>query len=270
MKQFLLLLFFIPAIIFSQGKLKKAKENLNKQATKTTSQGTRNVRASSSSRSNNSNESSVLDDLGFKSLLFRLAFWSTIGVTVGEAQERDLNPYPYYYDDEGEYAKELSDTGRKQSIKFGTNYIFNNINGFELNALYKPLPILGIKASYIHFSEKRRTSTDFLDITSLSVNYYRVREQNISLWWGVGATYVGNEVSKLGFSYNLGVEIYPFKPISFHASWQESFINDREIGVFKSQLKYHYKNKAFFAGYHVYQIAGEDIKAPSIGFEITF
>lgn len=269
MKQFLLLLFLFPALVFSQGKLKKAKENLNEESANT-SQGTRNVRATSSSSSDDSDDFSVLDDPDLRFFLFRLVFWSTIGITVGEAQERDLNPYPYFYDDEGEYAKELSDTGRKQSLTLGTNYIFNTINGYEFNALYKPLPILGIKASHIHFSEKSRTSKDFLDITSLSLNYYRVREKNISLWWGIGASYVGNEVRKLGFSYNLGIEIYPVKPISLHASWQESFINDRDIGVFKSQIKYHIKNKAIFAGYHVYQIAGEAIKAPTIGFQITF
>ena len=268
MKQFLLLLFLFPAIIFSQGKLKKAKENLNQKST--SSQRTRNVRSTSSSNSNDSDDFSVLDDPDLRFFLFRLAFWSTIGVTVGEAQERDLNPYPYFYDDEGEYAKELSDTGRKQSLQLGANYIFNNINGVELSALYKPLPILGIKASHIHFAEKSRTSTDFLDITSLSLNYYRVREKNISLWWGIGATYVGNEVNKLGFSYNLGLEIYPLKPISLHASWQESFINDSEIGVFKSKIKCHIKNKAIFAGYYRYQIAGEAINTPTIGFEITF
>ena len=181
-----------------------------------------------------------------------------------------MNPYPYFYKGEGEYAKELSDTGRKQNLRLGTNYLFDHINVFELNALYKPLPVLGIKASYLHFSEEGRVNSSALDVTSLSINYHRIREKNITIWFGMGATYVGNEVNDLGFTYNLGTEIYPFKPLSFHVSWQESYINARDIQVLKFQLKYHLKNKTIYTGYHAHEIAGEGGKGPVIGFEITF
>lgn len=267
MKQFLLLLFFIPCIAMSQGKLKKAKNSLKEKSTSESStKGTRNVRTSSGGSS--SNDSGIENP--FNNLLLEIGFHATLGIAVGQAQERDLNPYPYFYDNEGEYAAELSDTGRKQSLKLGANYLFNNINGFEFNANYKPIPIIGIDASYIHFSEKNRMGSDALDIVSLMVNYHRFREKNFTVWWGAGVTYVANEVDKAGFAYNLGTEIYPFKPISLHLSWKESFINESEIGVFKSQLKYHIKDKAFFVGYQHYQIGSERISAPTVGFEIIF
>ncbi|PKH49590.1 hypothetical protein CXF68_02285 [Tenacibaculum sp. Bg11-29] len=270
MKKVLLLLLLIPFVSFSQGKLKKAKQNINQNSTKTTASGKRVVKSSSSSNSKSTSHSSLPDDLGFYSFIAKTLFWGTAGIAIGEAEERDLNPYPYFYDNEGEYAAELSDTGRKQGVKLGANYLFNTIRGIELNATYKPIPIIGIDASYIHFSEKNRTNNDALDITSIMVNYHRVREKNISLWWGLGITHVGNEVNKSGFTYGLGAEIYPFKPISIHISWKESFVNKSDIGVFKSQLKYHFKNKSFFMGYHHHQIAGENISAPIVGFEITF
>ena len=270
MKKVLLIVLLIPFISFSQGKLNKAKKNLNTKSTRTSSSGKRVVRNSSSSNSKTTNNSSLSEDLGLYALVGKVLFWGTAGIVVGGVHERDLNPYPYFYDNEGEYAAELSDAGRKQSLKLGTNYLFNRVGGIELNATYKPIPLIGIEASYIHFSEKNRTNTDVLDITSVMVNYHRIREKHISLWWGLGVTYVGNKVSKAGFTYGLGAEIYPVKPISLHLSWKESFINESEVGVFKTQLKYHFKNKAIFAGYHHHQIAGEDISGPSVGFEMTF
>ena len=270
MKKALFILLLIPFTSFSQGKLKTAKQNLNQKSTSKSSTGKRVVKTSSTSTLKNNYSSSFSDDIGLSSFVAEVLFFGTVGIVAGVAEERDLNPYPYFYDNEGEYAAELSDTGKKQSFKLGANYLFNNVGGLEVNAVYKPIPILGIDVSYIHFSEKNRTYTDVLDVSSVMLNYYRIREKNISLWWGLGATYVGNEVRKMGFAYNLGMEIYPVKPISFHVSWKESFINESKIGVLKTQLKYHVKKNAFFVGYHHYQIAGEDISGPAIGVEILF
>lgn len=267
MKHFLFFLFFIPCILFSQNKLETAKKNINKSTTKTNNK--KNNRESSSSNSKDYNQSDWFEYSGFYQFMFEVSLRITLGVFIGDAEKKELNPYPYYYDDEGEYAKELSDTGRNQNLRLGFNYISNTISGLEFNVLYKPLPIIGFNASHIHLSEKNVTGSNFLDITNLSINYYRIRDKNFSVWWGIGATHIGNTINKLGASYNIGTEIYPFKPISIHLSWQESFINESIIGQFKSQLKYHKKNKTFFIGYHIYQITNQDIKAPSIGFEIT-
>lgn len=263
MKRFILLLLFAPLVMFSQSKLQKAKKNLNTKSAKVATKSTRKVRTSTR------NSSSKFEN-PFSNLLLEVGFYATLGIVVGQAQECDLNPYPYFYNDEGEYAKILSNTGRKQNLKLGANYIFNNVNGFELNAIFKPIPILGIDVSHLHFSEKNRTKTEVLDITSLQINYHRFREKNITLWWGAGISYVANEIKTTGFAYNVGTEIYPFNPISVHVSWKQSFINESEITVFKSQLKYHFKNKNFFIGYHNYHIGSETITAPTLGFEITF
>lgn len=269
MKKLLLFLLLIPVISFSQNKLSKAKNKL-KQTSTTSSQVSSTNSSSSNKRARKSKRNSTNYESTFENILLEIGFKATLGIVVGQVQERDLNPYPYFYDNEGEYAAELSDTGRKQNVKLGVNYLFNRVNGLEFTTTYKPIPLLGIDLSYIHFSEKKRTNTDVLDLTSLMVNYHRIREKNISIWWGIGASYVGNGVNSLGFAYNVGTDIYPVKPISLHLSWKESFINKKSIGAFKSQLKYHSKNKAFFIGYHNYDIASERISGPTIGFEITF
>lgn len=265
MKRIFLLLIFIPCIAISQNKLKKAKESLKEQTTEI-KRGNKRVYKSS----NNSNSSHTSYENPFSSLFAEIVFYATAGITIGRAEERDLNPYPYFYDDEGEYAAELSKTGRKSSVKLGANYLFNNVNSMELYGTYKPIPILAIDVSYLHFSEKNLLSKEHLNITSVMANYHRFRERNFTFWWGLGATYVGSGVNKTGFAYNIGTEIYPVKPISLHLSWKQSFINKSEVDIFKSQLKYHFKNKALYTGFYDYSLGGETVQGVVIGFEITF
>lgn len=259
----IVLLLWLPFSVIGQGKLEKAKESLKKQPKENKKKNVRVV-------SNTSRSSRTTYESPFNSFLIELGFYATVGIVFGEVKERDLNPYPYFYDDEGEYAAELSKTGRKSSVKLGANYLLNNIKSLEIYGTYKPIPIVGIDASHIRFSEKTLLTQNYLNVTSLMANYHRFREKNFIFWWGIGATYVGNGVDTLGFAYNLGTEIYPVKPISLHISWKQSFINQNEIDIFKAQLKYHQKNKAFYIGYNDYNLGSETLKGPTIGFEITF
>lgn len=261
----LLLLLCIPFLGTAQGKLEKAKESLKKQP-KSEQSGGKNVRTVSK----NPTSSRTIYTSPFSSLFFEIGFYATVGTVFGNAEERDLNPYPYFYDNEGEYAAQLSETGRKSSVKIGANYLLNNIKSIETYGTYKPIPIIGIDASYLRFSENTLLTKNYLDVVSLMANYHRFRQKNFTFWWGMGATYVGNEVNTFGFAYTFGTEIYPVKPISLHISWKQSFINQSEIDIFKTQLKYHKKNKAFYLGYNHYNLGSEVLKAPVIGFEITF
>ena len=74
----------------------------------------------------------------------------------------------------------------------------------------------------------------------------------------------------MGFAYNIGTEIYPFKPISLYASWKQSFINSTSIDVFKAQVKYHIKEAALFTGYHEFQLGGVKSSGFVLGMEYTF
>lgn len=260
MKKLIVILFLIPLAVFSQGKLDSAKESLSDKSNSRT-------RASYSSSSSSSSYSS---DGIFDDFFVELFFHATAGILFGEANVRDLNPYPYYFDNEGEYAAVISDTGRKTSFKLGSNVLFDNVSGLELNALFKPIPILGIEASHTFFTEQNLRGKDALGVTTITANYYRFREKNFTLWWGVGLSHVGSGVNTTGFAYTAGTDIYPGKPISLHVSWKQSFINESSVDLFKGQVKYHTKNKAVFLGYHNYNLGSENVSGPVIGFEITF
>ncbi|WP_299526418.1 hypothetical protein [uncultured Lutibacter sp.] len=270
MKRILLIIFLIPTLLFSQGKLKKAKESLSESSTTSTSNSTtRNDRGTRTSRNNRLNSSN--NNGFFQDFFVELGFYAFYGTVIGQSEYRSLTPHPYYKNTFGEYLKEDSISSKNSIFKISAIRHFNiRINGLEINANYRILPIFGLEASYIHFSERTIVGSDFLEISSLMANYYRIREKNISLWWGLGASYVGNGIQKVGFAYNIGTEIYPFKPISLHASWKQSFINSTSIDVFKTQIKYHIKNTAIFTGYHDFKLGSEKNGGFILGMEYTF
>lgn len=270
MKSILLIILLTPALLFSQGELEKAKKSLSEKSTsKSNISTTKNDRSVRTSRNNHRNSS---DNNGiFYNFFVELGYYAFYGAVVGQSEYRSLTPHPYYNNTFGEYLKNDTINSKNNIFKISGNHLFNkDANGLEINANYRIIPILGLEASHIHFSEKIKTGNDYLDISSLMINYYRIRENNISLWWGLGTTYVGNEVKKLGFSYNIGTEIYPFKPISLQVSWKQSFINRTSIDVFKTQIKYHINKTALFTGYHDYQLGGKKNAGFILGVEYTF
>ena len=171
----------------------------------------------------------------------------------------------------GEYDYGQEDTDKKSQLRLGTNYLVGNvINSIEVNARYRFDPLVGIELHHQSFFENVRDGTEYLDVTSLGVNYYRIRERAITAWWGAGITYVGNDVNTAGLMVNIGTEIYPFNPMSLHISFQQSLINDSNIGTLKSQLKYHRKKTAFYLGYHDISLAGVKASGMVLGIEYQF
>ncbi len=268
MKNFIFaLIFLFPFVFFSQGKLEKAKERLSEKNLTSSriledsdeNSGKRGVR-----RHNNKN-------VFFAEIIEDIAFYAFYGAIIGNTEYRALTPYPYYNNSKGEYLKLNENYAKNSLFKIGINQLFNsNTNALELSANYRVLPILGIEASHLNFSERSIQGKEYLDISSIMVNYYRIREQGVSLWWGVGASYVGNDVDTWGFSYNIGAEFFPFKPISLQIKHKQSFINYSKVNEFKLHLKYHLKNVGLFTGYHANSLGGENVNGPVFGAEYTF
>lgn len=263
MKYKLLLLLFIPYLSFGQSTLGKAKESLSKS-----SGNSNNVETRTSSSSNNDDDNDFFSNF-FENAFLEVAYYSTLGIAFGGADYREMNPYPYY-NNHGEFTNNFNDHTKRTSFKVGANYLVNRIKGVELDAVFKPIPIAGLEVSHVNFSENTLLSSESLNITSFSANYYRLRENYFSAWWGIGGTYVGNEVDTWGFNYNLGLDIYPVKPISLHLGWRQSFINDNTVDVFKSQVKYHIKRTALYTGYHNYKLGSETVSGLVLGVEFTF
>lgn len=268
MKKIIYLLLLCSSVVFSQQKLKNAKENLTKNNTKMYSASSVNKNEDPEESSKSTESFSKELSNSFLGILGDVILFASAGVVFGDAEKREITPYPYF--DGGEFTASFDENTKRNNFRIGANYLFNSVKALEINGLFKPNPIVGIEVSHLHFSEKNRLATDYLDISSLMLNYNRFRERYFSLWWGLGATYIGNAVNRVGFTYGVGTEIYPWNPVSIHFSWKESFLNDSEIGILKTQLKIHLKKIALFSGYHHYEVGGVLFEGGIIGVEYTF
>lgn len=172
MKQLILLLIFIPSLLFSQGKLDNEKKSLSKNnSSQTKSTSTSKV---SRSKDRTDNKTDVFEDVkeSFAALFFEMVYLATYGVVIGKTDFKTFNPYPYYDLKNGEYD---GDRGNKyQLLKFGANHFMaKEIKGYEINLNYRFVYFLGIEGNFQHFTEKTEQRTfDFLDISSLTLNYY--------------------------------------------------------------------------------------------------
>jgi hypothetical protein len=266
MKKLLFTCLLIPIISFSQTKLSTAKQKLSS-----------NSSSSSTSSSSGSSSSSSSSDRTFGNLfadifveVFLIAGYEGL---FGHLEYRHFAPYPYYYDNvNGEYDFGAVDGDKRSLLKARVNYFSaNSIQGVQANVTYRFLPVLGLELSHNNFFENNLVgNSDNLNTTSFLLNYYRIRERSVTGWWGIGATYVGNEVNTAGFVYAIGLEVYPCKPISLQASFQQSFINESNINELRFQLKYHRKKVAYYTGYHDYSIAGIGISGFVLGVEVGF
>lgn len=264
MKKLILVFLLIPVIGFSQGKLNQAKNNLSSKSKSSSSGG----------NSGSSTGDSDFDSAFAEVFLFvgKLVLIGTYKAAFGDYERRHFSPYPYYYANvQGEYDFGLETEDKKSLIGAGVNYLSGNyINSAEANVNYRFLPFLGVDLSHQSFFEEGLNGSDRLDVTSLMVNYYRIRERSFTGWWGMGVTYVGNEVNTYGFTYNIGLEVYPVKPMSFLVSYKQSFINQSHINVTKYQIKYHRKKMAYYIGYHDISMAGVKASGMVLGVEASF
>lgn len=261
------ILLLFPVILFSQGKLNKAKENLSKNNSKSNTSSSiteNNLKNRIRHRNRNNN--------GFILAIFEdFAFYTFYGALIGNSEYRTFTPYPYFNNSKGEYLKIDTIYSKKKLFNLSANRLFNSsVNSIEINANYRVLPILGVEVSYLNFSESTLSGQNQLGISSFMLKYYRVREQSVSIWWGMGASYVGNGVNSWGFAYTVGTEIFPVKPISFFTSFKKSFINYSNINEFKVHLKYHIEKIAVFTGYQANNLGGENVNGLVFGAEYTF
>ncbi len=86
----------------------------------------------------------------------------------------------------------------------------------------------------------------------------------------MGASYVGNEVKKAGFTYGLNAEYFMGKQISFLASAKWSTINNSPLNTYELQGRYHKKNHFFSLGLEHLKIASPTYNLIALGGGIYF
>lgn len=250
--------------INAQGKLNRAKDDLSGGSS-----------SSSSSRSSNSSDSwddDNDDDEGYFAEFFSEIIDHVVcGIFFGDMERKYFYDYPYANGSHGEYAFPDENVPLKSMQLMISNTFFasgKEFYGNDAKINFRFMRLLGVEVNHLHFFEDRPKSE--LGINSLMLNYYRVREKKVTGFWGVGATHVGSGVDKVGFAYQLGVDVYLDKPISLSALWKQSFINGSSVDEFKLHARYHLKRLSVHGGYNRYKLGTVKINSMGIGLDYRF
>lgn len=245
----------------AQGKLNRAKEDLSS----TSSSSTRSERSWNAENQRN-------DSVGFFDGVFiEIAYQATIGILFGNMETRYLYAYPYANGSHGEYAFPDEDALLKRSQLLLSNTFFasgKEFYGNDITLNFRFIPLLGIEANHLHFFES--TPNEDLGVSSLMLNYYRVREKYVTAFWGVGASYIGSGVDETGFTYQLGVEVFFNKPFSIDALWKQTLINDTSVDAFTLHANYYVRRFSFHGGYNHYQLGSVSINSLGLGVDYRF
>ena len=237
--------------------------------------------SSSSSSSSNSGRNSSSNDFGLAGLfvegLLYVSFYSTIGDYRSENHlYNPLSKYPYFDGDSGNFQKENDSIQYGNLMRFDVenHFLYSNNNSFgnHLKAKFRPFQYFYIQGDYRELIEKNAITNNYsnLSLFQFNVAYDRIRFKKFNLGWTLGATYVGNDVQKAGFSYGLHTDVFAIKNISFNSAMIWSKINGLPVNSFELRGKYHKKNYFFSLGYEHLKIASPNYNFVTLGTGIYF
>lgn len=242
-------MLLITVSMFSQDKLGTSKSQLNSKNSSS---------SKSSSSSSSSSDSYDGEDLG---TIIEVLLYVPVGVfkygLIGdynseEHLDNELTAYPFYEDGKGNYHDTEGDSVDRKQLRFDIEnhfiYSNNDLFGNHLEAKVRPFQYFYVQADYYQLFEfnKFDDSSNQLSLFYFNLGYDRIRFERFNLGWTVGASYVGNEVKKAGFSYGLKADYFLVKNVSFGAAAKWSFINQHPVHNYKLQTRFHKKN--YFIG----------------------
>jgi hypothetical protein len=260
--------------LLAQNKLDKSKKELNQGSSKEV-----NRRNSSS----NSTTKEVTIENPFLQIAGYIFFGAFKYGLIGDYKNEDhlygnLTPYPYYNGTSGNFKNYETDTIKKNEFRIDLeNYFIYNDNdlfGNHLKAKIRPFQYFQIQSDFHQLYEFEKidnnTTTYRLSLFHFNLGYDRIRLEKFNLGWTLGASYVGNEVRKGGFSYGVQADYFMNTRISFSAAAKWSTINQQPVHVYEFQSKFHRKNYFFSLGFEHLKIATPTYSLLSLGGGIYF
>ncbi len=275
---YILILLFITLSVSAQSKIGGAKENLSGSSQNSSGGGVLIEEKSSSYVSSSSSLSrSLFSDL-FGGILLELTLGLAYYVAFETAAEMDspmhqaaLSPYPFHKGTKGDY-QYVGDNSVFWRLE-GSNYYFSEKGTFYTNDLNIKTRIgnrFAVNVQYLHFWEKLLTTeNEKLDLFSATIQYYRVRTPRVSIHWGLGASYLGNQLKQFGFATELGNEIF-IKPFSIYSDLKCSFFKNSDVFLFSVGPKYYVRNFNIGVKYQYVNLAGYKSSGISFGVGAMF
>ena len=259
---------------YGQSKLQDAKESLTKSNTSSQSSKRGSSRGSRSERNYDNYDTGqasmftyFVEDLLYQVTLgmIRAALIDTYGERISQHSKAGLTAYPYAAKQQGDF--DFLNTAKTTRFSLENSYLTSSsIKGNYLKGEFNFAKRISLTGDFMYLNEQlfRGGKTNYKHYTMM-VNYYRVRTPKVSLWYGLGARYVGEEVATYGFAYNLGLRLFLKKPLSFETVFAGAVINSNPVNQFDAKLKWH-RNKLFLTtGFNHSNINGVHFNQLSLG-----
>jgi hypothetical protein len=264
---FYILCIITSTLTFGQTKIDKSKKELNS-----------NTSSSSQSNSNATNHSSHHTKDEVNSIWLNIVFGIFKYGVIGDYNNEDhlysnLTDYPYYNNESGNYENYKAsdaDTLKKDfrldtenHLLFSDKYLYGN----HLKVKIRPFHFFYAQTEFHELYEENRwnNDTDKLSLFYFNLGYDRLRFENINIGWTIGASYVGNEVKKVGFSLGVNTEMFLNNNLSLSAAAQWSTINNKPVNLFDIQGRYHIKKCFISLGFEHLIIASQNYNFIAFG-----
>ena len=270
------LIFFTAINGYSQSKIKKAENSLNKDEEKTT---TSNRNEHKNRNDNDAGGDNFFAD-AIAELLLKSVLYASYYTLVESPPERDYNAsqafitkYPYYNSKKGNYSYDWGENTDVFRTLLSGRYVSENsrIKGAHLNLDMRFLKRIGFEADYLQLWENSPNfGSDNLAIYTALAKYHRVRTEKFDAWWGLGGSFVDGQVDRFGFSYGLGAELFFAKPISLESNFNQTFINTETVNKLNILINYHTKRYLFTGGYEHLKIGNQKFATITIGTGVFF
>lgn len=214
----------------------------------------------SSSDSNSEALSSILNVFldGFVFLFFGL-----------NESEPTLNEFPYAinegYMDDGKYTfMGYKNTSLETNIHFFSEGW--QVNGGVLETIFHFSPSFSLEGNYLFMYEQVvEGKVEKLHWTAFNLSYHRVRSEVVDGWWGMGVSHLVIDEGHTSLMLNMGVDVFPFKPVSFGVQGHWSWIDTLPLSNIQIKVKYHYDKGAVYTGYQRFAFAKVPIHSWMLG-----
>lgn len=272
---FLFLIF--QHVSYSQGKINKAEEDLNKE--NNTSSTSHSISKSTTTYNNYNSEGNFLSDV-VGGLFIQLFAYTAYGVAIESPFESNhkasnayLTKHPYANTNTGHYSYNWNDDTEIFTTTISNRLIYesNSVYGNHLNLDMRFLKRIELEVDFLQLWEQNRNvPKNALGIYTALAKYNRVRTERFNASWGLGAAYVAGNVNKLGFTYGLSAELFFAKPLSLESNFTQTLVNSETINKFNGLLNYHKKQYKFIVGYEHLRIASVPFSNATAGVGISF
>ena len=264
-------------VSYSQGKINKAEEELNKE--KITTNTNHSISKSSKTYNDYDSRGNFLSDV-IGGLFIQLFAYTAYGVAIEspfemahKASDAYLTKHPYAKTNTGHYSYEWNDNTEIFTTTISNRLIYesNSIYGNHLNLDFRFLKRLELELDFLQLWEHNtNVPKNSLGIYTALAKYNRVRTERFNASWGLGVAYVAGNVNKLGFTYGLSGELFLKNPFSLESNFNQTLVNSETINKFNGLLNYHKKQYKYILGYEHLKIASVPFSNVTAGFGISF